>query len=291
MKPASNDLINLLATRQFEVADLYTFTLVDGTTVLRYTSADINITYASNTYSAGGKTGVIIGKQSGGFRWKRGLEVDTVRVSVIPREGTVNSIAFLTAIQQGFFDGATVRIERAYMSTWGTVVGTILLFLGRVSDIECFSTSAEFTISSHLELLNQPFPRNLYQGGCVNTLYDASCALNKASFATTGTCRTGSTKATVNINTLSPATGYFDLGIIAFTGGANAGLSRTVKTYTKSGSSTVTLIQPLPTAPSNTDAFTIYPGCDKAQTTCSSKFSNLANFRGFPYIPENQTAV
>ena len=31
--------------------------------------------------------------------------------------------------------------------------------------------------------------------------------------------------------------------------------------------------------------FTAYPGCDKTQATCSSsKFSNLVNFEGFPYV-------
>lgn len=39
------------------------------------------------------------------------------------------------------------------------------------------------------------------------------------------------------------------------------------------------------------DAFTIYPGCDKQQSTCSAKFNNLIHFRGFPYVPENSAAV
>jgi uncharacterized phage protein (TIGR02218 family) len=39
------------------------------------------------------------------------------------------------------------------------------------------------------------------------------------------------------------------------------------------------------TAPANGDTFNIYPGCDKKQATCSTKFANLTHFRGFPYIP------
>jgi uncharacterized phage protein (TIGR02218 family) len=39
------------------------------------------------------------------------------------------------------------------------------------------------------------------------------------------------------------------------------------------------------------DSFSIYPGCDKQQSTCQNKFANLINFRRFPYIPENSTAV
>jgi hypothetical protein len=35
----------------------------------------------------------------------------------------------------------------------------------------------------------------------------------------------------------------------------------------------------------NGDAFTVYLGCDHTQATCTTKFGNLTNFRGFPYIP------
>ncbi|NCB04172.1 MAG: hypothetical protein EOM69_01445, partial [Clostridia bacterium] len=33
------------------------------------------------------------------------------------------------------------------------------------------------------------------------------------------------------------------------------------------------------------DDFTVTAGCDKRAETCSGKFSNIANFRGFPHIP------
>jgi uncharacterized phage protein (TIGR02218 family) len=31
----------------------------------------------------------------------------------------------------------------------------------------------------------------------------------------------------------------------------------------------------------------VQAGCDKALATCSTKFANAANFRGFPHIPGN----
>ena len=48
-----------------------------------------------------------------------------------------------------------------------------------------------FNINSHLELLNQKMPRNLYQASCINSLYDASCTLNRESFAANGTAGSG----------------------------------------------------------------------------------------------------
>ena len=47
---------------------------------------------------------------------------------------------------------------------------------------------------------------------------------------------------------------------------------------------------PLPFAPSPGDAFTVYAGCDHTQGTCQGRFNNLANFRGFPYVPPPELA-
>ena len=50
------------------------------------------------------------------------------------------------------------------------------------------------------------------------------------------------------------------------------------------------LMYPLPFAPATGDAFTVAFGCDHTQATCQGKFNNLANFRGFPYVPPPQLA-
>lgn len=33
------------------------------------------------------------------------------------------------------------------------------------------------------------------------------------------------------------------------------------------------------------DVFDVVAGCDKRKETCAAKFSNLVNFRGFPFMP------
>lgn len=292
MKPTTSQLNALLATRQFIVADLYTITLIGGT-VLYYTAGDTDITTGGHTYLAGGQTGPYFERMGGNkpkIKWHRGLAVDTMVFDILPKDATILGIPFLTAVQQGYFDGANITLERAYMSTYGTVVGTVILFVGRVADITCGRVFAKFTINSPLELLNQPMPRNLYQPGCINTLYDTACGLNQNSFDEGGAVASGSTVSLIN-TTLTAASGYYDLGKIKFTSGANDGLWRGVKAYVNSSPDTISLIVPLPYTPATSDTFIIYAGCDKKQSTCSSKFSNLVNFRGFPYIPENSTAI
>lgn len=294
MKPASSTLLALLASRQFYVADLFLFTLVDGT-VLRYSAGDTDISYGGNVFTCGGTTGPLFQRnaQSSGNRglcsWKIGVEVDKLQFDVIPKNATVEGFSFLQACKLGVFDGAECTLYRAFMPTYGnTAAGLVNAFTGRVVEIDCGRTFATFNINSHLELLSQQMPRDLYQPGCLNTLFDQGCTLDRSAFAVPGVVNSGTTVSMINA-TLAQATGYFDLGTVTFTSGQNSGFKRTVKAWTTGGN--FTLLVPLPFTPVAADTFTIYPGCDKMQSTCQNKFNNLVNFRGQPYIPQAETSV
>lgn len=307
VKSITSQLQALFATRHMQWCGLYQFTLATGGT-LYYSSGDVSIYlnsalsggdpfWANQTFSAGGSVGPYLDRKDNKAKMhqKRGVEVDTLVFDVIPGSSTVQGVPFLSAVRQGVFDGAELTYLGAYwpLQSYANPVvptGTVIKFAGRVAEVDVSRSLATFTVNSHLELLNQNMPRNLFQSGCVNTLYDVSCTLNKATFATSGTAASGSTAGTINA-TLSPATGYFDLGMLTFTSGANNGFWRTVKSYTHGSPGTISLIQPFPNTPAAGDAFTVYPGCDKAQATCASKFGNLANFRGFPFVPQVETAV
>lgn len=292
MKTASPGLLALLASRQFFVADLFLFTLSGGQQ-LRYCSGEADITWDNATWSTGGTSGPYFIREGNNARcrWKTGVEVDTLVFDVIPGSASIAGLAFPSAVQKGVFDGAELTLYRAFMPAYGNVAeGTVIMFAGRVAEIDIGNSLITFTINSHLELLNQKLPRNLYQAGCINTLFDTACALNAETFAVSSVTVAGSAAHSI-IATLAANTGYFDLGKILFTSGVNNGISRSVKSYVRGAPGVIALMSPLPSAPANGDTFKIYPGCDKQQNTCSGKFGNGLRFRGFPYIPENETAV
>ncbi len=292
MKAASTALIALLASRQFYSADLYNFSLIGGGQ-LNFCGGDVDVTWNGITWSAGDVSGPYFDRKDTKAKchWKVGIEVDTLVFDVLPGSSTVLGEPFLGAVRQGVFDGAEMTLYRAFMPAYGNMAaGAVILFVGRVAEIDAGRSLATFSISSHLELLNLSMPRNLYQAGCVNALFDASCALSPASFAVTGSVASALLASAFDV-TLAQATGYFDLGQVVFTSGSNSGLSRTVKTYRQGSPGSVSLSSPFPTMPATGDTFTIYPGCDKQQSTCSARFNNLVHFRGFPYVPENSTAV
>jgi uncharacterized phage protein (TIGR02218 family) len=39
------------------------------------------------------------------------------------------------------------------------------------------------------------------------------------------------------------------------------------------------------------DTFDVTAGCDKSLATCRGRFNNVPNFRGFPYIPGNDSVT
>ncbi len=294
MRNVTAPLLALLGTRKWWQCDLYTFTLVGGG-VLRYATGDADVTWDGNTYSWGGTTGPYFYRAEDGPQatWKTGLEVNTLTVDIVPGDAQVSGVPMLAAIRYGLFDAADVLLQRAYAPTQGAAItGVITLFNGRMVEVSpAGSSKFTMTLNSYTELLDVGWPKNLYQAGCLNTLGDTACGVNLAALAVAGTAASGSTAISIAA-ALAQATDYFTFGKITFTSGANAGQSRGVRQYTKgSPNSTIKLISPFANAPTAGDTFNIFPGCDKKFSTCHAKFANLDNFRGFPYVPENSTAV
>lgn len=84
------------------------------------------------------------------------------------------------------------------------------------------------------------------------------------------------------VTPLGAESGWFDYGVITFTSGLNAGLSMEVKSYTVGQ---IVLWLPMPFVIAVGDAYTMVAGCDKTIDTCNTKFGNVVNFRGEPYLP------
>ncbi|MGH9676508.1 MAG: DUF2163 domain-containing protein, partial [Candidatus Acidiferrum sp.] len=250
--------------------------------ILTYTNADVPVTLNGYVYAA---NSILVDGLK--FKSAAGLEVDQQQITVSARAtDTVGGVPFLQALRNGVFDGAEVQRERAFLNSWSlsdaaNPIGSVILFKGRVGTVDSIGrTTAQITVNSDLVLLDLQMPRNIYSPTCQHVLYDSGCTLVKSAFGTAGTVGAGSTFSIINWSGAQPS---FSQGTITFSSGINAGVSANVKTAIAGVS--LGLSYPLLNAPSAGDAFTVYFGCDHSQATCTSKFNNLANFRGFPYIP------
>ncbi len=279
-----NNLVTFLqSATEFRMADLYTITLKAGN-VLRYTTWDSSLTVSGNTFLTGPPN-----IERTAIEEQLGMNVSTIEVTITAGAADlINGVPILQAVGLGLFDGAAFRIDRLFMDPGGQQIGTVIRFAGFIGPVDELTRSyAKITVNSGTELLSTQLPAIILQPGCTNTLFDARCGLSKAAFAESNTVQAGSTVNKL-ISLSAKADSYYDNGQIAFTSGANSGLVKAVKQYL---GQQFTFNSPLPFAPNAGDTFIAYPGCDKTQATCTTKFLNLVNFEGFPYVPAPETAI
>lgn len=275
-----------------KVIDLYTVTLPSGTK-FRWSGWDTAITVNGNTYALGpvferDKTRFVVG-----------VEVDKLSVRLAaPTTVTINSVPILQFISRGGFDGARLEVERAYSSvTSNVIVGLLQWFMGRIADVQVSRMGAKLTVSSDMELLDVQVPREVYQPGCRNTLYDASCGVVRATYtiskAAASVTNAFRNSFTADLGVVSPnPNSRFDMGTITFTSGLNSGLARTVKSspVTSGNVHQLTVLNPWSFAVSVADTFTISAGCAKSLLDCAT-FANTGRFRAEPYIPAPETVI
>lgn len=278
MKSATSELIALLKTDEFIMADLYTFTLRNGS-IYRFTNYDIDLSYGGQKYA---KKGLLFKRN--GVSLTTGIKVDSLEVTIYSQDFKMLSVGFLQLVANGGLDGANLELNRLFFTNPLTPVGSLWVFSGRVSESVVTRFEAKLQINSDTELLNIQMPRNLYQPSCVHAVYDTGCMASKAYVSKT--VATSSTKQLIYSSRISQANGWFNEGIIEFTSGANAGVKRTIKTHYNN---TLTLVLSLPNMPQIGDSFTLLAGCDRTMGTCRTKFNNITNFRGYPYIPVPET--
>jgi uncharacterized phage protein (TIGR02218 family) len=283
----ANNLVTFLqSATEFRMADLYTITLKAGA-VLRYTTWDSSLTVFGNTFLTGPPN-----IERTAIEEQLGMNVSTIEITITASAtDLLSGVPILQTIGLGLFDGAAFKIERLFMDSSGQQIGTVIRFAGFIGPVDELTRSyAKITVNSGTELLTMQLPAIILQPGCTNTLFDARCGLSKASFAESNTVQAGSTVNKL-ISSSTKADGYYDNGQIAFTSGANAGLVKAIKQFFGSPLFQFTFNSPLPFTPNAGDTFIVYPGCDKTQATCTTKFSNLVNFEGFPYVPVPETAI
>ncbi len=286
MKPASPALIALLnGSEEFIMADLYTFTLQGGGQLLYSAAATaITDTTTGRVFALGPKF------ERSKVSTAVGIQNDELDVQVYPETtDLIGATPWLQAAWQGQLDGALLQLERAFMPSYGvTTPGTVVLFAGKVSDLDCSRTGIEMKCRSHLELLNIQMPRRLWQPSCSHVFGDAMCQFDRSSIAVAFDALAGSTQTIIN-STLAPTPPtLFTQGTVTGLTGANAGQSRTVSALT-GGAIAVKLAFLSPVATG--DQFEILPGCDHTLSTCTNTFANQIHFGGMPFIPTPENAV
>jgi uncharacterized phage protein (TIGR02218 family) len=280
----------LQSSRELAFADCFTITLADGT-IVRFTNAQFSVVVPQSgapalVFAAGD---ILID----GLKLKQtcGVDIDEQQVDIAFKPtSTIAGLPWPVAAREGRFDGATIERARAVLSgPGGAVIGgaLVVMFHGLVATVDNIGRlSCRMTVKSMLNKLAVDMPRDIWQPCCLNTVYDGLCGLSKSANSASGTV--GANPTLTFIPWSGSTQDIYSQGTVTFQGGANVGTSRTVRQSTAAG---LALQRPLDYLPAAGDSFVVYRGCDKTMATCAGRFNNLANFRGYPFVPPPELAM
>lgn len=195
-----------------------------------------------------------------------------------------------TDILDGRWDNAAVELWRV---NWADTSQRVLLRRGAVGQIRRGRMAFVAEVRSLAHVLGQTVGRT-FQAGCDAALGDARCGidLENAIYKGTGIVTDLMRDRAFMASGLAGFdAGWFTSGTLTWTSGANAGRITEVLAHGLDGSiASLILLEAPVRAIAEGDGFIARAGCDKRIATCSTKFANTANFRGFPNIP-GQDAV
>ncbi|CUA90599.1 phage conserved hypothetical protein BR0599 [Chelatococcus sambhunathii] len=248
---------------------------------LGFTDHDENLSFDGVTYEA------LAGMTASAVTQTLSLNVDTMDIAGALQSDHLNE-ADLAA---GLYNNAALTL---YLVDWTDVTDRDIVFAGSVGEISrgLNAFTAEMRGLSHA--LNQERGR-IYQRACDADLGDGRCTVNLDSptYKGNGTVDGVSSGHVFSASGLDGfSDGWFTGGKLVWTSGANQGAAIEVKTHVNTGTEvSFELWESMAFDIVAGEQFTVRAGCDKSLDTCIAKFGNVANFRGFPFIPGNDAVV
>jgi len=249
--------------------------------VFGFTDHDLALTFDGNTFQPES------GFTASEIRAGSDLAVDSQDAEGVLTATTITE----TDILDGRWDNASVEIWRV---NWQDVNQRVMMRRGAIGQVRRGRVQFVAEMRSLSHVLNQTIGRT-FQASCDAALGDARCGvnLNDPAYKGTGTVVTVTGDRGFTVSGLTSfVDGWFALGILTWTSGANAGRKAEVLTHeVGSADVTITLLEAPVRSIRATDTFDITAGCDKTFASCKAKFANAVNFRGFPHIPRQDTII
>jgi len=246
-----------------------------------FTDHDVDVPVGGVTYAAA--SGFSASQIQSGI----GLAVDNLDVA-----GALSADNLTDAdLSAGVYDGADIEIWRV---NWANPTQRVMMRKGTIGEVKRGKVAFQAEVRGMAQKLTATVGR-AYAYDCDADVGDSRCGINcnLPAYKGAGTITSVLDARRFSASGLSAfADTWFTGGKLTWVTGANAGLSMEVKRYSKGASAGVfALWQPMPQDVEAGDTFTVTVGCDKTFATCKAKFANAANFRGFPYIPGNDTSI
>jgi uncharacterized phage protein (TIGR02218 family) len=247
-------------------------TRLDGT-VLGFTSFDRPLTVDGVDYEPESAV------QATALRVSEGSGADNFEVIGLLTSDRVTSLE----LRAGLYDGSEIE---AFIVNWADLtMGSLILVAGSLGEVTFSEGQFRAEVRSLMQRLQQSIGDLVTRTCQVRRLGDTECQVDLSGFTFQRSVLSASGK-TITFASDSHATGYYDYGRAEMRSGANAGFEREVKSHVlDGGNAAIELQEAFPFAVAVGDIAVLEAGCDRTFTSCVSKFSNGANFRGMPDLP------
>jgi len=269
MKSASTAMATHIAGETTTLATCWKVTRRDGV-ILGFTDHDQDLTVAGQLYEA-----------STGYTRSAIHTISDMSVDNLDIESALNSDSLnADDLRAGVWDAAEIEI---FFVNWQDLTqGIIILKRGTIGLVELQDTIFKAELRGMTQALQQQIVE-LYTPDCRADLGDARCTVNIAALTVTGTVTAATDRYGFTDSSRPEAADYFDNGMVTWTSGLNIGRKMEIGTFASGG--VFALYLPMPGTITVGDTYSAQPGCDKSFATCQSRYNNVLNFRGEPYIP------
>ena len=200
----------------------------------------------------------------------------------------------------GKYDWATIAVR---LVNWADLtMGALLWKSGTLGEVKM--KNGQFTAELRgLEFYLNTNIGDTYGSTCRNDLGDEKCQFVLAPATQTGIVASVADLRTFvpSADLVSPATpllqmiggspssaapsGWFAEGVVTWLTGDNAGYLMEVGSF---DGTAIVLFENMPYEIQVGDTFSIVPGCNHTISVCYSKYNNIVNFNGEPFMPGNQ---
>lgn len=281
MKHVSDALSQHLdADKRFISCDLYELNFRSGLSYF-YADTDRDVIFGGRTYVADGP---II--QRTAIKTASQVSVDKLTLTIHANEqDTLGGVPLMAVAHNGGFDGATLKLRRAFFDDKGNIIDAIDLFTGNCEVKSGGGLTVQLEVKSVVQRLNTEWPNRRYYPQCPYCIYDSDCGVDINRYRKRVRVDQVPAHNTLIFNTTF-SNGYYTAGGIEWLSGPLTGQAVQIMT---SENNRITFMNPTDAQPRIGDEAYIYPGCDKTPQTCKAKFNNFNRNRATPYVPLKET--
>ncbi len=261
MKSATSEYITLEGASTRQPVEIYK--IWRGSTYWYYTSGDVAVTFDSQEYTPATL-------KRGSVQYRGNLEASELELVMSKDVPVVTAYHAASPVNP-----AWIEIKKLFRDQ--DPADALVVFVGMIRSVKMNGPAALARCVGIEKLLSLDIPQITYGPVCNWTLFSTECGETAASYKISPQVTVSADGKTLTAAAFgSESSGYFTLGSAEF-GDYKSFVVNHVGTA-------ITLMRAIPGLETD-DTVDVYPGCDGSLDTCRSKYSNVNNFGGFPYVP------